>query len=337
MAVVLMEGFDHLSSTQVSLKGWNYDQGSMVAGRFGGQAISSSGTLTGFGKGLPGSYTTAVCGFAFKNNQAASANSQFAFRNGAASGGTVVVAMRFVTSGPNTVLGLYNAAGTQLALGTTPYLGLSTWVYAEIKVVVSATVGTVELRLNGASTAECSATGVNTGALDITSVSWQWVNGGVHYLDDIYVVDTSGSAPTNTWLGDSRVETLYPSSNGTNTAWTGVYTDVDDPAVFDNDTTYISSATPNDLETYGMTNLSMATGTVFAVQTNLVARKDDAGLRTIAPVIRTGGTNYAGTTTAALGSSYLGYTQLYDRQDPVAADWSVTTVNGMEVGVKEVA
>jgi hypothetical protein len=86
-----------------------------------------------------------------------------------------------------------------------------------------------------------------------------------------------------------------------------------------------------------MTNLSMATGTVFAVQTNLIARKDDAGLRTIAPVIRTGGTDYAGTTTAALGASYLDYTQLYDRQDPVAADWSVTTVNGMEVGVKEVA
>jgi len=337
MAVVFMEGFDHLSGAQVSLKGWNSTQGTMTAGRFGGQASSSNGTMTGFGKALPGSYTTAVCGFAFKNNLGVTTNPVFAFRNGAASGGTIVVAMRNVTSGSNTVLGLFNAAGTQLALGTTPYLGMATWVYAEIKVVVSATVGTVELRLDGASTAECSATGVNTGALDINSVSWQWVNGVSTYLDDIYVVDTSGSAPTNTWLGDVRVETLYPSANGANTAWTGVYTDVDDPATFDSDTTYISSATPNDLETYGMTNLSMATGTVFAVQTSLIARKDDAGFRTIAPVIRTGGTNYAGTTTAALGSSYLDYTQLYDRQDPVAADWSVTTVNGMEVGVKEVA
>jgi hypothetical protein len=240
-----------------------------------------------------------------------------------------------VQDGANYHWTLKNLGGTVLGTGTAN-VGVNVWQYLELKVVVSATVGTVELRLDGATSPDITASGLNTGAVNVNEIVVGFVNAATYY-DDIYVVDTSGSAPTNTWLGDSRVETLYPSSNGTNTAWTGVYTDVDDPATFDSDTTYISSATPGDLETYGMTNLSVATGTVFAVQTNLIARKDDAGLRTIAPVIRTGGTDYAGTTTATLSSSYLDYTQLYDRQDPVAADWSVTTVNAMEAGVKEVA
>jgi hypothetical protein len=86
-----------------------------------------------------------------------------------------------------------------------------------------------------------------------------------------------------------------------------------------------------------LTNLATATGTVFAVQTNLTSRKDDAGTRTIAPVVRIGSTNYDGTTTAALGSSYADYTQLYDRLDPSGATWTISTVNAMETGVKEIA
>jgi len=331
MAVVFMEGFDHVTSAQaVAAKGWVGGFIDAMTGRFGGQGMRHQGSTTTHA--LPGSYTEAIIGAAMQWNNTVQINSNML---GFVAGATIVAALRVVFVSPNYVWRVVNSAGTTLATGTTP-LSTGQWNYLELKVVVSATVGTVEVRLNGAATAECSGTSLNTGSSNIDTIILSAQNGQTIF-DDVYVVDTSGSSPTNTFLGDSRVETLYPSSNGTNTAWTGVYTDVDDPATFDNDTTYISSATPNDLETYGMTNLSMATGTVFAVQTNLIARKDDAGFRTIAPVIRTGGTNYAGTTTAALGSSYLDYTQLYDRQDPVAANWSVTTVNGMEVGVKEVA
>jgi len=339
MAVVLIEGFDHLSAAQMSLKGWNSDSGTVIAGRFGGQALSSLGTITGFGKVLPGSYTTAVCGFAFKNNQGASSNPQFAFRNGAASGGTVVVAMRFVTSGPNTVLGLYNAAGTQLALGTTPYPGLTTWVYAEIKVVVSATVGTVELRLNGAPTAECSATGVNTGALDITSVSWQWVNGGAHYLDDIYVTDTTGPAPNNGFLGDIRVDYLVPTAAGAKTNFTpsaaANWQTVDETTPSDAD--YNSSYVPGAVDLFTMADLA-SNGVVYAVQTNLRAAKSDAGFRTVKPVFYeaagSGDTPrfYPGARSGPLSNSYQLAPRLYDTSPDTAAAWSAAEINALQFG-----
>jgi hypothetical protein len=334
MSVIFCEGFDHVSAAQIiSYKGWAFASGSTLSvqtGRLAGQAARPQST--DMSHSLPSTYADAIVGDAIKLNGTALNSNLLALR----AGGTVVAAVRLVTSGANTVWRVVNSAGTTLATGTTPIVtGSGVWYYLELKVHVSATVGTVELRLNGASTAECSATGVNTGASNIDNVLIAGTSGFTDH-DDTYVVDTSGSSPTNTFLGDARVETSYPTANGANTAWTGAFGDVDDASPND-DTDYISSSTPGDRETYTITDISVSTGVVYAVQTNLVARKDDAGVRTIAPVIRISGTDYDGTTTAGLSTSYLGYQQIYDRLDPSGAAWSIATVNAMEAGVKEVA
>jgi hypothetical protein len=328
MAVVFMEGFDHLTSSQYPAKGWLGWVRFVGTGRFSGQSahIDNGDRCYHY---LPGTYTTLIVGAAL--NTPNLTNDMLYLR----SGGTNVVKLNATLVGGQYVLRLLNAANTQLAYGTTPVFA-NTWIYVEIKVVVSATVGTVELRLNGASTSELSASGVNTGALAIDNICM--VGDASMYVDDIYAVDpATGSSPTNTWLGEVRVATLAPNGNGTYTAWTNAYTDWDDITSADDDTTYVSSSTPGDRETSTLTDLSAATSTVFAVQTNLVARKDDAGTRTIAPVVVIGGTPYDGTTTAALSSSYLDYTQLYDRLAPDGNVWDVTKVNAMETGVKEIA
>jgi hypothetical protein len=330
MTVVFMEGFDHYANTQLlSYKGWNTNQmWSMQAGRFGGQAWYN-GQGSANWHALPGSYTELIYGIAGKMIDFDPSNA-FAVMNGAS---TVVAKVMPVTIGSDRFWKIVNSAGTTLATGTTK-IATATWYYFELRVVVSATVGTVELRLNGSPTAECSATGVNTGSATINTIL---ASGNQFYYDDIYCVDpNSGSSPTNTWLGDVRVETLMPTGDGNSTAWTGTYTAVDE-SVANDDTDYIYSATPGQVETYGLSNLSVSAGTVFAVQMNLTARKDDAGARTIAPVVRVGSTDYVGTTTTSLSSSYLGYRQLYDRLDPSGAGWTVPIVNAMEAGVKEVA
>ncbi len=52
-------------------------------------------------------------------------------------------------------------------------------------------------------------------------------------------------------------------------------------------------------------------------------------------MIRQSGSDNVGTT-VTLSSSYIDYTQIYN-QDPAAADWTPTTVNADEYGVKEIA
>jgi hypothetical protein len=317
MAVVLMEGFDHLNQ-QYTAKGWSVNNFTGAAGRYGGRCVDSQNSVV-MSKVLPSSYTTLFVGFATKIAALPGDMDIFLTRNGS----TNVVRIQCFNNGLNRVFRLLNAAGTVLATGTTPIVA-TVWNYLELKVVVSAS-------------AECSASSVNTGALAIDNVGMNGINGVTWSYDDLYVVDTSGSSPTNTWLGDVKIETLFPTGNGNSTAWTGAFGDWDDTTSHDTDTTYVSSSTPGDKETSTLGDLTVTAGTVFAVQTNLVARKDDAGSRTIAPVLRIGGTDYDGTTSPGLTATYTDYTQLHDRLDPAGNAWSVATVNAMEAGVKEVA
>jgi len=332
MAVVFMEGFDHLSAAQITGKGWSSNATAVPAGRFAGQAMNTGGAW--ISHSIP-SLSTVFVGFAVYTTGRAAGNALFVLR----STGSIVVGLYMVQDGANYHWTLKNLGGTVLGTGTAN-VGLNVWQYLELKVVVSATVGTVELRLDGATSPDITASGLNTGTVNVNEIVVGFASAATYY-DDIYVVDTSGSAPTNTWLGEVRVYTLIPNGNGANTAWggtgTGGFGEWDDITAHDDDTTYVSSSTPSDRETSTLTDLPVATSTVFAVQTNLVARKDDAGTRTIAPVVVIGGTPYDGTTTAALSSSYADYTQLYDRLDPSGATWTASTVNAMETGVKEIA
>ncbi len=66
-----------------------------------------------------------------------------------------------------------------------------------------------------------------------------------------------------------------------------------------------------------------------------VARKDDAATRQIANLQRQASTDYVGST-VTLSSTYATYSQIFN-QDPTAADWTPTTVNADEFGIKEIA
>ena len=330
MAVVWMDGCDHLSAAQRNIKGWSGNVGGVATGRFGGQALGAdwnAGSICSLGGGT---YTTLTFGFAVSHNTSVVADTVLILR----SGSTTVIAIRPVSVSGQMVYKVTNPSGTQLG-STGVYVILNdVWHQIEIKVVVSATVGSVEMRLNGSSVPDVSATSVNTGALAIDNFIIG--NGSAFYkYDDMYAIDTTTPGPVS-FIGDARIETIQPTSNGANTAWTGGFADVADGTAHNGDTSVITSATPGDKETYGLGNLSATTATVHAVQTNIVARKDDAGARTIAPVLRVSSTDYDGTTTPGLSTSFVDYKQMYN-QDPTASGWTVTSVNALEAGVKEVS
>jgi hypothetical protein len=253
------------------------------------------------------------------------------------------VVVRLATVDSLNHLAAYNNAATQLGSTGTHSLLANTWNYIEIKVVVNATTGSVEVRLNGATSAEISATNVDTGSVNIARIGAAFNNAGVTNTldtDDVYAADTTGSAPNNTFLGDVRVEQITLDAEGTNTAWTAntgtKVSRVNEGATtytYDGDTGYIESATPGAQETFTGTALAVTSGTVHAVQLNTVARKDDAGLREVARVIRVGGVDYTGATLPALTTSYTMATELLN-QDPAAADWTVASVNAAEWGVE---
>lgn len=333
MAILAIEGFDHFIAADLNVKaGWTQTGGvSVTTGRFGGQAIStgSANAAATITKTLPSASTTMICGFAW-NALVSTTQQFFMFRTAAAA---VVCGLRANTT--TTVLEVTNSAGTTIASGTTPITN-ATWHYLEIKAFANGASGTVEIHLDGVT--EIASTTVNIGSTAIGQIFFQ--NGtNVHTIvDDIYVLDTSGSAPRNTFLGDVRVQTIYPNGDGAHSQWTPTgggshYTQVNETSA-DGDTTYVGDGTPGDIDTYTYGDIDGG-ATVYGVQVNLYARKDDAATRQIAPVIRQASSDSVGTT-ITLGASYQIYQQLYN-QDPTPADWTAANVNGDEFGVKEIA
>ncbi len=333
MAVVMIEGFDHYATNSLATaKGWSANFNAAVAGRFDGQAARFSGTIVSRNKALPSNYATLFAGFAFRFSTLPAATQDIFILQ---AGATLTYRVGITTGGKIVVR---NSSGTVIGTGTTT-LVVNTWYYIETKAFINGASGTCEVHLNGVSGEIAAATTGNFGSsnLDTVTLSQLTSNQTADY-DDIYILDTSGAAPRQTFLGDVRVETVFPTSDGAHTAWTPNsgsthYTQVGE-TLADGDTTYVGDSTPNDIDSYGCGDIDTG-ATVYGVQTNLYARKDDASTRQIAPVIRQSGSDNVGTT-VTLSATYLFYSQLYN-QDPTPADWTPTTVNGDEFGVKEIA
>lgn len=212
------------------------------------------------------------------------------------------------------------------------------WYWLEVRIKIHSSSGEAEVRINESvrfntgslntqNTANATADRVAVGGT-VTSGS-----GGNPLLDDLYVIAKDGSGETD-FLGDMSVVTLYPTSDAS-VQWTpnsgGTnYTQVDDVSP-DSDTTYVSESTAGDIDRYGITDLSSSSETVFALEERVVWRMDDAGPRTARQLIRTGGTNYVGST-QSMSSSYVLYRGIRDRNPGTSNRWTGTEVNALEIG-----
>lgn len=335
MAVVFMDGFDYYSGTSYlseiyaeTITGFT----SFVTGRSGTanafQTVTNSGMRAWLASAIG---PTVGAGMGFQTNSAGSGpNVVVALQDGT----TVQVDLRWDLS---TRKFYFTRNGTTIASGTTAFAA-NQWYHVEIKVLLHASAGTVALRINGI--AEITATGLNTMAtanntINRVAFSMTGGGGGNNIYDDVFVWDTSGSINTD-WLGDCRIETLFPSGAGTTTQWTpstgSNYQNVDETSP-NNDTDYNYSATAGQIDTFALPNLGASSGTVMAVQSVLRHRKDDAGSRTLRRVFRSGSTNYEGADISVL-DGYSFTREILEADPNTSSRWTVTNVNALEAGYK---
>ena len=191
-------------------------------------------------------------------------------------------------------------------LGTGTYsLPVGSWVYVEWKVAFApGATGSVELRINGASDLIVNSVQTTTSGnawankLNLAG-SRNYGGGNSQRYQDLYVLDNTG-AQNNDFLGDCRVELRVPNADGAmqqfatvvpNTA--GHYAKVAE-IPHDSDTSYVEDATVGNVETYLRAALAATAGVVRGVQFSTVAKRSDAGPKTIASAVRIGGVNYFG-------------------------------------------
>lgn len=351
MALRFVDGFDHYTSNDFTLPTkWSYNT---FNGNFGNAIVNAtySRNQTGSGVLVPAgclqgkiidAQTTWVVGFAFKFT---------GFGTNASNGGIFILFDGSWTS--NQISILFNNDGSLSAyrgnfatlLGkTTNVLFTNVWNYLEFKTVISATVGSITILVNG--TSWLTLTGINTsstggGTADRFAIG-NYTNGVSGNYDDLYVCDGTGSI-NNNFLGDVRVSYLSPNGAGTTTQlgiggtspaatnWQSVSQTVED-----GDITYVTSNTVGNEDTYALTDMPFVPATINGIQSVFMARKDDAGNRAIARILRSGGADYAGPT-IALNNTYQFYTDIIQQDPATSANWTATGINALEAGSKVIS
>lgn len=344
MSLRFLDSFDHYVTADLGKK-WGTSfgtSGTMViqagAGRRGTSSLrftsmnGTGGTQAVVIKAFE-NQTTWILGFSFFFTVIPAATSNICqFMDGS----TTQVDMQFTSSGT-----IQPARGGAIIAGASTALSANVSYYLEFAVTIHPTAGSVIIRANG--TTIYSATNVNTRNTANTWANTLWLGASAAWgrtsvvdFDDVYICDGAGAAPFNTFLGDCRVDTLLPNSDGTSQQWTPStpgthYTLVDETPP--NTTDYVASSTVGHRDTYGMQDLAAMTGTIYGVQLNLAALKNDAGARSIKPLLLSGASEALGAATG-LGTS-LAYTLHVQTTDPATGvAWTESAVNAMQAGAE---
>lgn len=340
--LLFMDGFDHYATADITKK-WTSNSGGGLGivggagrrGTSGFQVISSSSYVN---KTIPPT-TSLIFGFSIKLGSLPSTSTLLLTLF---DGSTQQCELRVNADGTLQVLRaantLTNGAST-LALST----GVEYYIEWKVTIADSIAANSCKVRVNGVDWINVAA-GQDTKAGTNATVNSVRLGAfgtgiGTTTFDDFYICDNSGST-NNDFLGDVRIDTLFPSGDGnysqfTPSTGTTHYTLVDESTP--NTTDYNDGASVGDRDSYAMGNLSaLASSTVYGVQVNAAIVKDDAGSKSATTFVRSSSTNADGAS-VALSTSQAYVSQVFETDPNGSVAWTETTVNAMEAGVKVTA
>lgn len=324
-----MDGFGHTGSVYQVYGKWDFISTSYFSygstyGRTGGWGASMVGAYT-LWRWVPET-TTIVIGEASYIDTLSSTANYWAFYDT----DTLQVGIRMMVDGS---ISAYRGT-TLLGSSSVGVVSDDKWEYIEAKVTFSATVGSVEVLVNGDQV--LNLTNQNTISSANTSCN-KVIFAPLGKIDDLYICDTTGTV-NNDFLGDVTITALYPTSDETNSDFTpssGVdnYLMVDDPQINDA-TTYNISETVGHKDSFGMTTSAVA-GDILGVQVAVVAGSDTGGAINLQTLILSGDTPTETLGTAkALSITPQSLVEIYEEEPIDSATWTNAIINASEFGVK---
>lgn len=353
MGAVFWESFDGYGTADLTQGRWNSTFASLGAtapvisagtGRYGTQSLrinytSSFGHTIYVRKTLPSSATWIV-GMAFRTGLLQDRDI-FSVRES----GSIQVDVVLKENGTlqvtqnGTVLGSTSTGAITITAGT--------FYFLELKAVIHNSTGSVVLRVNGQTL--ISATNVKTqttgnawaSELLLGNVRIQALYAGTPALpndyDDVYILDATGPAPHNDFLGDCRVVCLRPVapdlSEWTPTAAPNWECVNETPP---NTTDYNQASTVGQRDRFQYEPLpALVNPAIYGVQVSLYCTNPDTGPRLIAIHGASAGSEQDGAEQALPGA----YNYLQDRfaRDPAGALWTPTSVTNAAFGYRIVA
>lgn len=263
------------------------------------------------------------------------------YRTNATSGSTVwqastatgqgILRLQMVTATPATLQYWNGTAWTTISVVN---LATSALLQLDIHMRIADTGGVFEVFVNGVQVAVYtgdtnlfSGSQIKTIALGATYdgiASAQW--------SQVIVTDTDDTRAM-------KLATLGPNADGALTEWTGGYTDVDEVGIY-NDGDYISSGTPNQVELFGMSDLSATAATLDVIAFVMAGRgrKGAAGPQNVQAAVRTSGVDYFSGNLPGLNPVFSPLAQTVWPVNPsTSLPWSTSDINGIQAGFKSIS
>lgn len=343
MTLLFADGFDHYSTSTIAYKWDTTNQyGIITAVASGGSAWSN--TTGSFdiqalvSKKSLGNNTTLYCGFRiYMGGWSSSAYNDGYIFSLVDTDLTPHISLYQQTT---TVWDIYRGTSNVTTGNYKP--PNSRWLVVELYVNCHDTTGAYTLNIDGTTIYTASNVDTRNGSngylskICINNYGGQTGSGygvaNAYYIDDLYVSDSG-------FLDNPKIYTLYPSGNGNSSGFTGSdgnstdnYALVDEAAISSTD--YVQAASSSLKDTYAFGNLTVTPATIYGVQTCLSGSLD-SGTRDISPVIRSGGSDYNGTTVSPSTAVYT-YTEMFENDPATATAWTESGVNNAEFGIRSV-
>ena len=213
------------------------------------------------------------------------------------------------------------------------------WYYLEFKIYFHATLGTVEVRINGQTT--FSETNLDTQYLTYEHGLLNLYAPDVNCaFDDLYICDETGSY-NNDFLGPIKVETLRPTSDDGAQNWTpsagGDHSALVDNANMWDQADYIEATGANIDDLWVYSDISTITGAIQGVQL-ITSAWTDIGVPLVLQSICESGNTTDYSPSKGIGADTLSATQemIWETDPDTANAWTANGIDGASFGVRKI-
>jgi hypothetical protein len=241
-----------------------------------------------------------------------------------------------------------NDIGTKIAGPSTASVTANAYHYIELKVLLNATTGTADLKVDGVNI--LSFSGNTLGTANLTATQFQFGStgspGGVAqgpwqiYFDDLLLMDGTGTYNKD-FIGDKAVGINFPTADGTYAQW-ALSTGAQGFALVDenppNTTDYISTGTTSSLTSF--TYPAIAAGSaqsIYAVVCNVYSSLSGGGPHVLAGLAKSGVSVGTSASTWAVPGSFHINQGIFETDPATGVPWTVAGVDAAEFGVKLVS
>lgn len=230
--------------------------------------------------------------------------------------------------------------GTVLAASTNPVVTANAWYHLEMKYVASATVGSIEVRVEGVTVLQ--ATNINTTATQVAQVELANDPSGSSVGVSMYVKDfiiwDSTTDFNNDFMGSCQVLKSVPDAdvalNWTPNPADGIGYDKINETTPDDDTRYIGAPYPGIPAPYkcSFTDLPVTVTSVRGVMTIHRSRKSDGGDGNLQVGLISGANTGLGAD-RAITTAYTYWWDIFDADPNGAIAWTRSAVNALNMQI----